>query len=141
MTTVAIDYVRGKIDAATYWAAVSASLSLEEFCCGNSAWEEQFMGAIHLGFWRLHMLDRASPFWTGTNMLATESKLSDFADFELALNLSNCDAARLAIAMGLLQGSGHLEVSPWRALVKGKAYASGQPVLRSDSAAITMLSS
>src|SRR5688572_17724371 len=121
MTTVSLDYVRGKIDAATYWAAVSAPLSLAEFCRGNSAWEEQFMEAVHSGFWRLHMLDRASPFWTDTNKLATESKLSDFAVFELALNPNNCDAARLAIAMGLLHGSGHLEVSPWRTLVEAKA--------------------
>jgi hypothetical protein len=118
MTTVSLDYVRGRIDAATYWAAVSAPLSLAQFCCGNSRWEEEYLGAVHCGFWRLHELDRASPFWNGTNRLATDSKLRDFADFELAGNPGSCDAARLAIAMGLLQGSGHLEVLPWRTLAE-----------------------
>jgi hypothetical protein len=119
--TVVLDYVRGKISASDYWSVVSADMSFAEFCQGCSEWEKQLMDSVHSGFWRLHALDRSVSFWTGTNGLATESKLRDFSEYELMENPRSVDAARLAIAMSLLGGSGHLKASPWRVLVEAGA--------------------
>lgn len=118
MTSPTLAYIHGKIDIRKYWAAVSAQLSFTEFCSGVLTWEEQLIEAVHAGFWRLDNLDRSSPFWNGTNRLATDSKLADFANFELSRNPKDTKAARLAIAMRLIEGSGHLEVKAWRALLE-----------------------
>jgi hypothetical protein len=115
--SVVLDYVRGKIGAAEYWSAVSADMSFAGFCCGRADWEARLCKAVNSGFWRLHALDRSDPFWKGTNGLATDSKLSEFAFYELANDPMNVDAAHLAIAINLLQCAQPLQVSPWRALL------------------------
>jgi hypothetical protein len=117
-----LKYVRGEISTREYWEHKLGSPAFSEQCAGCATCEERLRRALDTGFWRLDALDRSHPFWNRTNRLATESKLSAFAEHQIQMNEDVVDSAWLLIAISLRYGADHLKPEPWRILLSAGAF-------------------
>ncbi len=93
--SVALQYVRGKLNPSQYWAKTLPTYFFKEACRDSPDLVERLRNVIDSGFWRLEQLDRDDPFWDGTNRLATAAKLHEFSWYEMDRNSNAVDAAWL----------------------------------------------
>ncbi len=113
--SLTLQYVRGEISTEEYWSATFVNFCFKEHCYDDS-WNEKLRSAVNSAFWEMHALDRSDPFWRNTNLLATDNKLMEFADYKLHSSPEDIDAALLKIAVRLHFGQGHLDSHPWKIL-------------------------
>lgn len=110
-------YVRGEITAEQYWREKLPQNCFDWQCGGYPECGRRLRAALDWGFWSLHALDRADPFWHGTNGLATLHKLEEFASRLIERGENAVEGAWLRIAVGLVFGSDYLNLEAWKILL------------------------